>query len=121
MSGGRVWPIFRNLWCAYLTTSCNEKMASVSEVTVPCPPSPPSPPPHPPPPPHPHPHPHPTPASLAETVLVHYSDVIKGTMASQITNLTIVYSTVQIKENTKAPCHWPLCAQRASNAENVFI
>ena len=37
----------------------------------------------------------------------------------------------QIKENIKAPCHWPLCgeftetgefpAQRASNAENVFI
>ena len=35
---------------------------------------------------------------------------------------------VQIKENTKAPRHWPLCreftevpAQRASNAENVSI
>ena len=32
-------------------------------------------------------------------------------MASQITNLTIVYSTVysgaQIKENIKAPRHWP--------------
>ena len=57
-----------------------------------------------------------------------------GTMASQITSLTIVYSSViqvQIKENIKAPRHWPLCgevtghgefpAQMASNAENVFI
>ena len=57
-----------------------------------------------------------------------------GTMASQITSLTIVYSTViqaQIKENIKAPRHWPLCgeftgtgefpAQRSSNAENVSI
>ena len=34
-----------------------------------------------------------------------------STMASQITGLTNVYSTVyqaQITENTKAPCHWPL-------------
>ena len=35
-----------------------------------------------------------------------------GTMASQIISLTIAYSTVyiqaQIKENTKAPRHWPL-------------
>ena len=34
-----------------------------------------------------------------------------GMMASQITSLTIVYSTIiqaQIKENTKAPRHWPL-------------
>ena len=31
-------------------------------------------------------------------------------MASQITGVSIVYSTVQaqIKENIKAPCHWPL-------------
>ena len=53
-----------------------------------------------------------------------------GTVASQITSLTIVYSNVyrtQIKENIKAPRHWPVCgeftgtgefpAQRASNAE----
>ena len=53
-----------------------------------------------------------------------------GTMASQITSLTIIYSTViqvQIKENSKAPRQWPLCgeftgtgefpAQRVSNAE----
>ena len=57
-----------------------------------------------------------------------------GTMSSQITSLTIVYSTViqaQIKENIKAPRHWPLCgeftgagdfpAQMASIAENVSI
>ena len=57
-----------------------------------------------------------------------------GTVASQITSLTIVYSTVyrtQIKENIKAPRHWPVCwdftgtgefpAQQASNAENVSI
>ena len=34
-----------------------------------------------------------------------------GTMGSQISNLTIVYSTViqaQMKENIKAPRHWPL-------------
>ena len=54
-----------------------------------------------------------------------------STMASQITSLTIVYTTViqaQIKEN-KAPRHWPLCGEftgdrefptrRASNKENV--
>ena len=55
-------------------------------------------------------------------------------MAFQITSLAIVYLTVysaQIKENIKAPRHWPLCgeftgtgefpAQKASNAENVSI
>ena len=49
-------------------------------------------------------------------------------MASQITSLTIVYSAfirAQIKENIKAPRHWPLCgefpAQMASNAENISI
>ena len=58
----------------------------------------------------------------------HYVDAIMTTMASQITSLTVVYSNVyqaQIKENIKAPRHWPLCgefpAQRASNAENVSI
>ena len=42
----------------------------------------------------------------------HYSDVIMGTVACQITSIRIVYSTVfqaQIKENIKAPRHWPLC------------
>ena len=36
------------------------------------------------------------------------------TMASQITSLTIVYLNVyssQIKENIKAPRHWPLCEE----------
>ena len=57
-----------------------------------------------------------------------------GVMASQITSLTIVYSTfiqALIKQNIKAPRHCPLCgeftgtgefpAQMASNAENVSI
>ena len=42
----------------------------------------------------------------------HYIDVIMTTMASQITSLMVVYSTVyfqtQIKEYIKAPRHWPL-------------
>ena len=56
-----------------------------------------------------------------------------GAMASQITNLTIVYSTfiqAQIKENIKAPRDWPLRrwpvasefpSQMASKADNVSI
>ena len=57
-----------------------------------------------------------------------------GAIASQITSLTIVYSTVNSdadQRNIKDPRHWPLCgdftgtgefpAQRASYAENVFI
>ena len=35
-------------------------------------------------------------------------------IASQITSLTIVYSIVietQLKENIKAPRHWPLCGE----------
>ena len=54
-----------------------------------------------------------------------------GTTAFQITSLAIVYSTfiqAQIKENIKAPRHWPLWpgtgefpAQVASNTENVSI
>ena len=42
------------------------------------------------------------------------NDFIMGAIASQITSLTIVYSTViqtQIKENIKAPRHWPLCGE----------
>ena len=56
-------------------------------------------------------------------------------MASQITGVSTVYSTVfqaQIKENIKAPHHWPMWgestgdrggfpSQMASNAENVSI
>ena len=54
-----------------------------------------------------------------------------STMASQITILVIFaqpFIQAQIKENIKAPRHWPLCgnsqvtgefpAQRASNTEN---
>ena len=48
-----------------------------------------------------------------------------GTIVSQITSLTIVYSTVffqtQIRENIKAPRHLPLCGKMASNAENISI
>ena len=65
---------------------------------------------------------------------IHYNDVIMGTIASQITSLTIINSTVcsdADKENIKAPRHW-LCAgnslvtgefptQMASNEENVAI
>ena len=62
----------------------------------------------------------------------HYSDDIMGAMASQITSLTIGYSTVYTdadKKNIKAPRHWHLWgnspgigefpAQMAINAENV--
>ena len=45
---------------------------------------------------------------------LHYSDVTMGTMASQITSLTIVYSVVYsgaYKKNIKAPRHWPLCGE----------
>ena len=45
---------------------------------------------------------------------LHYGDVIMGAMASQITSLTIVYSTVYSdadKENIKALRHWPLCGE----------
>ena len=61
-----------------------------------------------------------------------YIDVIMTTMASQITSLTVVYSTVYSDEDQrKTSRHWPLCgeftgpgefpAQRASYAENVSI
>ena len=63
---------------------------------------------------------------------IHYDDVIMSEMASQIISPAIVYSTVYSRadqRNIKAPRHWPLWgeftgefpAQRASNAENVFI
>ena len=65
----------------------------------------------------------------------HYGDVIMGAISSQITSLTIVYSTfysdADKKKNIKAPRHLLLCgeftgtgqfpAQMASNAENVSI
>ena len=64
----------------------------------------------------------------------HYIDVIMTTVASQITSLAVftqLFIQTQMKENIKAPHHWPLCgeftgtgkfpAQRASYAENVSI
>ena len=53
-----------------------------------------------------------------ESPKLHYSDVIMSMMASQITSVLIVYSTIcsgQIKENIKAPCHWPLWGEFASD------
>ena len=44
----------------------------------------------------------------------HYSDVIMGAIASQITSLTIVYSTVYSgtdQRKHKAPRNWPLCGE----------
>ena len=65
---------------------------------------------------------------------LHYGDVVMGTVASHITRLTIVYSTVYSgvdQRNFKAPRHWNYAAnspgtgefpaQMASNAENVSI
>ena len=58
----------------------------------------------------------------------HYNDVIMGAMASQSPAsrlFTQPFFRVHIKENIKAPRHWPLCgefpAQMASNAESVPI
>ena len=45
---------------------------------------------------------------------IHYNDVIMGAIASQITNLTIVYSIVYSdadQRNIKDPRHWPLCVE----------
>ena len=62
----------------------------------------------------------------------HYDDVIMGVLASPVSRLfTQPFTQTQIKENIKAPRHWPSCweftgtgefpAQMASNAENVSI
>ena len=73
--------------------------------------------------------------SPIEMLLYHYYDVIMGATASQITSLTIVYSTfiqAQIKKQTSELRATGLCAgnspvtgefpaQMASNAENVSI
>ena len=74
--------------------------------------------------------------TLPECREIHCSDVIMSTMASQITSLTIVYSTVysgadQSKTTSNlsvtglcagdSPVTGEFPAQRASNAENVFI
>ena len=64
---------------------------------------------------------------------LHYNDVIMSAMASQITGVLIVYSTVclgvdQRKHQSSASLafeqeihQWPVNSQRASNAENVSI
>ena len=49
--------------------------------------------------------------------LLHYNDVIMGAKASQITSLTIIYSTAQIKENIKALRYWPLCGNSLVTGE----
>ena len=59
--------------------------------------------------------------------ITHYSYVIKAAMASQSPAsplFTQPFIQAQMKENIKAPRHWPLCAelfpaQKASNVENV--
>ena len=65
----------------------------------------------------------------------YYSDVTMSVIASQITGVSIVYSTFvqeQINENIIATRHWPFCGeftgdrwnprtQRATNAENGSI
>ena len=65
----------------------------------------------------------------------HYCDVIMGAMVSQITNLTIVYSTVHSRRRSKktsrlivtslyagnSPVTVEFSAKMASNAENVSI
>ena len=47
------------------------------------------------------------------SVLIRYGDVIMGAMASQITSrlFTQPFIQTQIKENIKAPRHWPLCGE----------
>ena len=72
--------------------------------------------------------------NLVNSMRNHYSDVIMGrwrlkSPASRLFTRTFIQA--QIKENTKAPRHWPLCgnsqvtgefpAQMSSNAENVSI
>ena len=48
---------------------------------------------------------------------LHYSDVIVGMLASQITSLTVVYSPVYSgAENIKTPRLWPLCGSPVNSA-----
>ena len=59
-------------------------------------------------------------------VISHYCNVIMGVMASQITSLTIVYSTVHSgadlkKHQSSASLAFGFPAQMASNAEMVSI
>ena len=69
-----------------------------------------------------------------QTPYIHYNDVIMSAMSSQLTSLTIVYSTFysgagQRKHQSSAslafvwgihPCFW-IPPQRASNAESISI
>ena len=64
--------------------------------------------------------------SVSALFALHYIDVMMTTMASQITSLTIVYSSVysganQRKHQSSASLTGEFPAQRASNAENVSI
>ena len=70
-----------------------------------------------------------------QLVFAHYNDVRMSLLASQITSLTIIYSTVYSRRRTKktsklrvtglcvgnSPVTGEFAAQRASNAENVSI
>ena len=47
--------------------------------------------------------------SQLTNMTLHYNDIIMSAVASQITSISIVCSTV--KENIKAPRHWPLCGE----------
>ena len=50
--------------------------------------------------------------------LFHYNGVIMSAMASKITSLMTVYSgfiQVQVKENIKAPRHWPVWGELTSD------
>ena len=75
--------------------------------------------------------------TIAPCTSVNYSDVIMSVIASQITSLTIVYSCVnssgdqrkhqssasliqaEIKENIKAPRHWPLWGEFTGNSPGI--
>ena len=59
-------------------------------------------------------------------ILSNYNDVIMSSMASQTSNLTIVYSTVclvksQIKENIKAPRHCPDSKVHGANLGPTWV
>ena len=69
---------------------------------------------------------------LSPVQVIPYSDIIMSTMASQITSLTIVYSTVYSGASQRKPqssaslafvrgIHGEFPTQRASNVENVSI
>ena len=69
--------------------------------------------------------------TLNNCPLFHYSDVIMSSMTSQITGVSVVFSTVCLGETPKlrvtglcdgkSPVIGEFPAQRASNAENVSI